>query len=439
MTRYLFWLLPMLLLASGSARALNLIETYELAKQNDPTLRQAWDDLQAVRETRPQAKALLLPNVGINGQINENRQDITSSPIPGGERTQTFSNEILSISLLQPIYNRSYWIQLEQADSVIAKAEAEYAAAEQDLMGRVIEAYFNVLAAQDDVDVAKARMKANQRQLDQAQQRFDVGLIAITDVHEARAAYDSSRATVISTANQVDNAWEALFEIIGPHPGTLDKLGEKIPLSRPTPDNLNEWSKVALEQNYSIIAAQNAVEVQRQAIEIQRSGHYPTLDLVGSYGLNNNHADFGNNSNTGTIGLQLNVPLYQGGAVTSRTRQARYSYQATQENLDALRRAVNRSVRNAYRGVITSINEVEARKATTVSAESALESTQAGYDVGTRTLVDVLTVQGTMFDARRNYLASRYNYIINGLLLKQAASTLSEEDLKQVSSWLVKP
>jgi len=439
MNRHRYWLILVAVLISTTAQALDLLEVYKLAQDSDPVLREAWQNLQSVRETKPQARALLLPNVGLSGRANQNRMDVTSSPVLGAERVDTFGTESLSISLLQPLYNRSYWIQLEQADNVIAQAEAQYAAAQQELMARTIEAYFNVLAAQDDLDVAKAQMKANQRQLDQAKQRFEVGLIAITDVHESQAAFDGSRATVIRTENNLDNTWEALFVIIGPNPGTLAKLGEKIPLNPPTPANLHEWATAALEQNYSIIAARNSVEAQRQTMEIQRSGHYPTLDLVGSYGLDNSNALFGTHANTGIIGLQFNVPLYLGGAVTSRTTQARYTYQAARDGLDSLRRSVNQQVRNAYRGVITSISEVEALKATTISADSALESTQAGYDVGTRTLVDVLTVQSNKFNARRNYLASRYDYIINGLLLKQAASTLSEEDLQKVNAWLVQP
>ncbi|HEB95203.1 MAG TPA: type I secretion protein TolC [Sedimenticola thiotaurini] len=439
MNRPRFWLAVLALVVSGGAQALDLMEAYQLALESDPVLKQAEENLNAVRETRPQAKALLLPNVGISGRLNQNYRDITDSPFPVEEGSENFSTSNLSINLLQPIYNRAYWMQLEQADSVIAQAEAEYAAAKQDLMARTIEAYFNVLAAQDDLTVAKAKKEANLRQLDQAKQRFEVGLIAITDVHEAQAAYDGSRADVIATENKVNNAWEALFVIIGPHPGKLSKLAEKIPLNKPEPADLDEWAKVALEQNYSIVAARSALEAQRKTVEIQRSGHYPQLDLVGSYSLDTSGAELGRDSNTGVIGLQLNLPLYQGGAVSSRTRQALYNYQATKESLDSLRRSINQQVRNAYRGVITSISQVEALKATTVSAQSALESTQAGYEVGTRTLVDVLTVQGNMFAARRNYLAARYDYIINGLLLKQAASTLSEDDMLRVNKWLVAP
>ncbi|MCB1858597.1 MAG: TolC family outer membrane protein [Gammaproteobacteria bacterium] len=424
------------LLVVTSVQGQDLIEVYELALANDSKIREAQQRLESVRETKPQARALLLPSLSLSGDVNANRRDVRESV--GATGLDSFGNYGLSINLLQPIYHRDYWIQLEQADSVIAQAEAEYAAAQLDLMARIVEAYFGVLAADDNLTVSEAQTKANQRQLEQAKQRFDVGLIAITDVHEAQAAFDGARANQIAAENEVDSAWEALFEIIGHQPeGKLAKLGEKLPLSRPTPEDMAEWADTAMQQNYAVVAARNAAEAQKQTIEIQRSGHFPTLDLVGGYGVDRTRQDFGTDVDTGVIGLQLNVPLYQGGAVSSRTRQAQYDYEAARESLDQQRRAVNRQVRDAYRGVISSISRVNALKATVVSSRSALESTQAGYDVGTRTLVDVLTVQSSMFDSTRNYLASRYNYIINGLLLKQAASTLTRQDLERVNAWLV--
>jgi len=424
------------LLATASVQGQDLIQVYDLALENDPAIREAKDSLEAVRETKPQARASLLPNLSVGAEVDAVRRDVKDSPIPSSRGVDSFGDSTLLLRLSQPVYNRQFWYQLEQADNVIAEAEAQYAAAELELMARTVRAYFNVLAARDDVTVAKSQTEANQRQLDQAQQRFEVGLIAITDVHEAQAAFDGSRATQIRAENEVDNAWEALIEIIGPHREELAKLGEELPLNPPVPANLETWAEAAVQQNYNVIAARNAAEAQRKNIEIQRSGHFPTLDVQGSYLVDRTRAEIGTDTNTGTIGLQFNLPLYEGGAVSSRTRQAQSSYSAAQEALDRERRSVNKQVRNAYRGVITSISEVQALKATTISAQSALESTQAGYEVGTRTLVDVLTVQGSMFDAQRNYLASRYEYIINGLDLKLATSTLSREDLERASRWL---
>ncbi|MEN8166888.1 MAG: TolC family outer membrane protein, partial [Pseudomonadota bacterium] len=291
--------------------------------------------------------------------------------------------------------------------------------------------------AKDDLRVAQAEREATGRQMEQAQQRFDVGLIAITDVHEAQAAHDSARALEIAADNSLDNAWEALFEIIGPEAKTsLDKLGDKLPLKPPVPNDLEEWSNTAQQQNFDIIATRSNVESIRQDIEVSRSGHFPTLDLVGGYNLRRTDNDIGTEADTGSIGLELAIPLYSGGGVSARTEQARANHRAAQQNLDQTRRAVNRQVRDAFRGMLSTISRVEALKAATVSAKSALESTQAGYEVGTRTIVDVLNVQRNLFSSQRDYLRSRYDYIVNGLSLKSAAGNLSEEDLVLVNTWL---
>lgn len=430
----------MSLLMASAAQGQDLLQVYDLALENDAVIRERQQQLAAALEIKPQAKALLLPNIGVDANADRIRRDVNSTRGSAPTGTDTFNDTGLSINLLQPVYNREYWMQLKQADDVIARAEAQYADAQLDLMARVIQAYFNVLAAQDNLTVSKGQKEANLRQLDQAKQRFDVGLIAITDVHEAQAAYDGSRADEIAAANQVENAWESLLTIIGYHREPLAILGDKLPLNPPVPADIEEWASTAVQQNYTVVAAESTAESVKKDIEIQRSGHYPELDLVASYGKDNNRADpGGQNVDTGVIGLQFTLPIYQGGAVNSRTREAQADYQAALEALDQTRREVNQQTRNAYRGVLTSMEEVKARRATVVSSQSALESTQAGYEVGTRTLVDVLTVQSNLFDATRNYLGSRYEYIINGLLLKRVASTLSRQDLETVNAWLEQP
>jgi outer membrane protein len=255
-------------------------------------------------------------------------------------------------------------------------------------------------------------------------------------VHESQAAYDDAAANEIVAENALSNAWQALREIVGSIDEPIAKLGDKLPLTPPKPNDAEEWAQTALQQNYQVIAARKAVESAKKNIEIQRSGHYPTLDLLGSYGRSESNSDFGSDVETGIIGVQLNVPLYQGGGVTSRTRQAQYDLKASQETLDQQRRAVDRQARDAFRGVISSISQVKARESAVVSFQSALESTQAGLEVGTRTTVDVLTVTRSLYDAQRNYLRARYDYIINGLLLHQAASTLTPELLQKANAWL---
>jgi outer membrane protein len=423
--------------ATLSAQAEDLMAIYQLALDNDPQLQAAKEQLRAARESKSLARSQILPTIGLGATYDRVRSEYKTLQGVPYDVDSTSHDKALALNLTQPIFRVDRLLQLEQADSTIAQAEAEYAAAEIDLMVRSTTTYFNILTAEDDLRVAKAEREATGRQLEQAQQRFDVGLIAITDVHEAQAAFDAARASEIAAENSLGNAWEALFEIIGPQPKQeLAKLGDDLTLNPPVPNDPQEWSDTAQQQNYSIIAARAGLESLKQQIDISRAGHYPTLDLVGAYTMVRSDADTATELDSGSIGLSLEVPIYTGGAVSAQTRQAQANFRANQQGLDQTRRAVNRQVRDAYRGVLSTISQVEALKAATVSAQSALESTQAGYEVGTRTIVDVLNVQRNLFSSQRDYLNSRYSYIINGLNLKSAAGTLSESDLQQVNGWL---
>ena len=431
-----FLLVP-LLFAVTTAQAEDLMSIYQLAMQNDPQLQVAKEQLNAARESKSLARSQLLPTIGLGATYDAVDRDYKTVQGVSSNRTDDYSESGLGLNLTQPLFRRDRFVQLTQADSSIAQAEAQYAAAEIDLMVRSTTAYFAILSAEDDLRVAKAEREATGRQLEQAQQRFDVGLIAITDVHEAQAAYDAARAAEIAADNGLDNAWEALFEIIGPQAkSNLAKLGDGLRLNPPVPNDLQSWSDTAQQENYSVLAAVAELEVLNQEVEVSRSGHYPTLDLVGGYNMNRSDSDTATETDTASIGLELQVPIYTGGGVSALTRQARANYRAAQQGLDQTRRGVNRQVRDAFRGVLSSISQVEALKAATISAQSALESTQAGYEVGTRTIVDVLNVQRNLFSSQRDYLNSRYSYIINGLSLKSAAGNLSEEDLQRVNGWL---
>ncbi|MBV2123283.1 MAG: TolC family outer membrane protein [Candidatus Thiodiazotropha sp. (ex Ctena orbiculata)] len=421
------------------SQADDLMSVYRLALENDPQLQAAKEQLNSARESKSLARSQLLPTIGLGATYDAIRSDVKTLQGTSVDDTSTYRESGLGLNLTQPIYRRDRLVQLEQSDSTIAQAEADFASAEIDLMVRSTTAYFDILSAEDDLRVANAEREATGRQLEQAQQRFDVGLIAITDVHEAKAAYDAARASEIAAENSLDNAWEALFEIIGPKAKSdLAKLGDGLLLNPPVPNNLTDWSDTAQQQNYSIIAARSNLKVLEQEIDVSKSGHYPTLDLVGGYSINRSDSDRATEADTAKIGLSLEVPIYTGGAVSASTRQSQANYRAAQQSLDQTRRGVNRQVRDAFRGVLSTISQVEALKAATVSAQSALESTQAGYEVGTRTIVDVLNVQRNLFSSQRDYLNSRYGYILNGLALKSAAGTLSESDLETVNGWLEK-
>jgi outer membrane protein len=303
------------------------------------------------------------------------------------------------------------------------------------------------LTAQDGVIFAEAEEKALQRQFEQAEQRFEVGLTAVTDVHEARASYDNARARAIVSRNNLADTKEALYELTGQYFDDIDPLQEELPLVRPLPDNQDEWVDIAMQYNPAVIAARMSVEIADSTVKLQRAGHFPTLDLVGSYSsFTNNEFIFRptpeesittdlTNDDT-RIGLRLSVPLYQGGVVSSRTRQARHLLNAVNEDLDERQKAVVRSTNNAYRAVIAGIEQVGAFGQAMISAESALEATQAGFEVGTRTIVDVLIAQQRYFQAQRDNSLARHTYIVDHLRLKAAAGVLAEEDLHKVNAIL---
>ncbi len=329
-------------------------------------------------------------------------------------------------------------MNLDKSKYQVAGAGAELTQEELNLMVRVSTAYFQILAAEDNLSFARAELRAIARQLDQAKQRFDVGLIAITDVHEVQAAYDRAKADEIEAINLQDSAWEQLREIVADFgERNIYSLRARIPMTKPNPANLDAWIKMAMESNPGLIAAQNALKASRRDIDIARSGHLPTLDLVaGASRTNTSDTGLGYDTEDSSIGLQLNLPIYAGGGVSASTRKARYDFQTSAEQLEQVSRSVRRNVSDYYRGVLSSISQVRALESSTRSAQSALKATEAGFEVGTRTMVDVLAVQRNLYDAQRNFAKARYEYILNGLKLKQAAGVLSVEDLRAVNGLL---
>jgi outer membrane protein len=437
-----------LLCPPTSGFAADLLAIYDLAVNSDPILREAEQAMFATREAKPQARALLLPDFRVDGSIDYNNVDSSSNSGGSGtfgdfggfggssDRSESFQTSSLSATLSQSVYDRGDWMRLEQADDTIAQAEAEYREARLDLMMRTSDAYFEVLRAADNVRVQEALVAADERQLEQSKQRFEVGLVAITDVNDNQAAFDRSRADLITARNELDNRWEALRRIVGPVRVPLARLGDRLPLAPPDPNDINVWAETALANNYGIAAAKAAAQAARKGIEIERSGYYPSVDLQAGYDLSRSDAEFGTDTDTAFVGLNVSIPLYQGGAVASRTRQAGHDFRAAQDRLDQQRRAVINQVKDAFRGILSSISDVKARQAAIVSARSSLESTEAGLEVGTRTQVDVLDAQRNLFQAEFDYLSARYDYILNGIRLHQATSTLTREVLAKGNVWL---
>ena len=439
MRRYLQVLGAVLFFAGANAAyTVDLVEIYGYALDSDPQYRQVAATKRAVMETRPQALAQLLPSLSFRANAFTNEQEIDSAFNPiGQEGKVTFGSHGYSLDLTQPLFRGDRIIQYLQADNRIQQADAELVAAEQDLILRATTAYFEVLAAHDNLGFAEAEKKSLSRQLDQATQRFDVGLTAITDVQEARAGYDRAFAAEIAAKNNVDNAREALRSITGAYFSDLAPLGETMPLLSPQPEEIETWTGAALEQNLNVLAAQHAVDNARREIKRQQAGHLPTVDMVARHSLDETGGRFGSyESTTSSVGVQLNVPLFQGGYVSSRVRETHERLNAELERLEQARRNAQRLTRQAYLGVISGISRVNALEQAVLSSETALQATEAGFEVGTRTAVDVVAAERATSQARRDYARARYDYLLDTLRLKQASGSLSAQDLSQVNRWL---
>lgn len=440
------WLILCCTLAAAPAFAVDLVGVHDLALKNDPKLRAAEFRREATHENKTQAWANLLPELGATGAMTRGG---TKTTIAGNEISDVDTdNERYGLELRQSLYRQANYENLDIARGQISQAESVYRIAFQDFLLRVAERYFLVLTLIDGVTFAEAEEKAFQRQFEQAEQRFEVGLTAVTDVHEAKASYDNARARAIVARNNLEDAKEALYELTGQYFEQYEALQEELPLIEPDPANADQWVDLALATNPVVQSAQAGVEIADANMRLQRAGHFPTLDFVASYqDFTNNEFiirnDFQQPIGTTELGvedtvyqLQLNVPLYQGGAVSSRTRQARLLVDAAGQDLDDTQRVTVRQTQNAYRAVIAGIQEVQAFGQAVVSAQSALQATQAGFEVGTRTIVDVLIAEQRYYQAQRDNSIARHAYIVNHLRLKSSAGLLASEDLQVVNQLL---
>ncbi|MGH8610810.1 MAG: TolC family outer membrane protein [Gammaproteobacteria bacterium] len=428
-----------LVLVQGFARAENLLDIYRLALAEDPRFKQVGSAKRALEESRKQARSqLLLPTLSFEANVTKNYQDITIPPsgsTAGAAGSLNFTSRFYHLNLTQPLFHYDRYVALKQADKRVRQSALEVDAAHQELMIRVAESYIAVLAAQDSLVFSRAETAALKRQLEQSNERFEVGLIAITDVQEAQAGYDLARADEIQARNGLDKALEALREITSAYHRKLAGLGDQMPLLTPDPPEIDRWARLANSQNLRLNAEKIAVELAKTEITRETSAHLPALDLVGTYGEDDQGGRFSQTIDATAIGVQVSVPLFAGGQVTSRTQEAVYRYQQTAERFEEQRRAVERQSRDAFLGVLTGISRVQALKQALASSETAAKATQAGYSVGTRTAVDVVNSERDLLRARRDYAQTRYDYMLNGLRLKHAAGTLSPEELAVVNDW----
>ena len=437
--RKVFFSVITILFATNSFSA-DLVRIYALAEKNDPVYQQEISTHRAILESKPQAWTQLLPSLDISANTRRNAQDITTSGSSiGADGEIDFNSHGYSLNLSQPLFRRDRFIALSQADSQIKESEAKLAKSQQNLIVSVSESYFNVLRGLDNLVFAEIETKSLNRQLEQANQRFEVGLSAITDVQEAQAGYDLAVAQEIVAINAIDNAKEEIRELTGAYINDFDGLSENIALIRPDPEEIDSWTELSIKQNLDVSAANFALEIARKEIKKQSAAHLPTVDIVASHGYDSTGGRFGSTrTDRSSIGLELNVPLYAGGLVSSKTREAHERYNLAMHYLEKARRSAQRNTREAYLGVISGISQVNALKQAVVSSETALLATEAGFEVGTRTAVDVVASQRATSKARRDYSNAKYNYILNTLKLKQAAGTLSPNDLNIINAWLIK-
>ena len=449
----------MLLFAAVAApvSAEDLLQVYDLAVLNDPLFREAEATRNADKEARPQAIGALLPQITGSASTSKrwNNGTSISENFVEGVGVTTFDNSGNSqnqnqgwgFALRQSVFSYANWTALRTSNHVVAQAEANYLAASQNLAQRVAQQYFQVLAVADDVVALESSREAIQRQLEQAERRFEVGLIAITDVQENRAGRDQAAAAVIASKRLLASALEQLRATIGVKPEVLKKPVDAMPLVSPDPANEEDWVKASMEQNAELISSRLAADIARDQVHTAFSGHLPTVDLVAgrTFDDGDGSSEFPN-GNTGasetlnygkTIALQLQLPLFTGGSTHSRVKQSQYRWIAAKERLERTSRTTEQLARDAYLGVISEIERVRALRQAVESSETALRAAEAGYDVGTRTTVDVLNARRNLIQAQTNYSQSRYAYINNQVQLRLAAGDLTRDSIVQINQHLL--
>jgi outer membrane protein len=440
-----------ILSAPGLATADTLLEIYQQALQSDPLIHEAEARRLAALEAVPQARSALLPQLSAGASLSSSSSDGSNLQTRGIDSYEADSRN-WNLSLSQTVFRWDQMVGLQQAHKVVAKAEAVREAAQQDLILRVANRYVAVLAAEDSLTSINADRLAIARQLEQAKQRFEVGLIAITDVQESQAAYDQAVASEIGAKRSLATAREYLREITGQYATSLSAPVEDFPLPAPNPESEAAWVDQAMNQNLNVVASRLDEELARGEVGFRRTGHYPTLELTARRSNANDDItanlspiagqpnpppeSFTQEQTSDSINLQLTVPLFSGGRTSSRVREAVHLHRASKEQLQRIARETERETRDAYLGVISEISRVKALKQAVASSRTALQATEAGFEVGTRTIVDVLVSQRAVYNAITNYYSSRYNYLLNVLKLKKAAGTLQVQDLESIDTWL---
>ena len=421
----------------------SLLDIYNEALENDPTYKAAEYSYLADKELKVQGRAALLPSITLSGSTNWNEY------YQNKELQQQYNSFSTSARVTQPLFRLDTWFQYRQSKSLTDAAEADFAFEQQNLLVRTAELYFGVLRAIDNLNAAISEEKAIKKQLDQAKQRFEVGLSAITGVQEAQLAFDLSKASRIRTEGSLYSARESLNALIGREIFSLNELGDGLLIDLPTPSSKEKWVELALENNYQLKAAYLRKKAAKSSARSVASNHLPKIDIVGSQsesetnqfnyeGFNINGQGIPVPSVTGrrNYAIQLSMPLFQGGAVNSRRKQAYSQYERANENTLFTERRIIQEVRSQFSNVLTLVANVNAQKQAVVSATSALEATQVGYKVGTRNVVDLLQAEKNLYSAEKNLANAKYDYILANLRLGLASGTITPADIVKINSLL---
>jgi len=443
---------------SAAASATNFLQVYHEALQNDPTYRQAYAIYMAAREARPEAWAALLPQISATAGKTWSHSAGSSGQI-GSTANNTFYTYNLSSSsntaakqwsldLTENLFSWTDWMNLKAANKQVAEAQANYEAAAQSLILRTATAYFNVLAAVDTLHAQQSSLQALTLGLTQAKERFKVGLIAITDVEQARAARDTAAAAVITAKQTLANALDQLQVITGTQYSDLTEPGATLPLAMPHPADQQAWVQTSLKQNLALIASRMAADVAQDNVRAAFGSDIPTISLVASRSYSSNNTNetifgqefhgLGATSNDRQIGIEFSLPLFSGGGDEARIHQTQYQAMAAQDAVEQASRSTVQQARDAYLGVITGIANVRALRQAMTSSQTAFQATQAGYKVGTQTEVDVLNALSSLVAAQTNYATSRYSYINSIIQLQYAAGTLTPSEVATINGWLTK-
>lgn len=430
-------LFPLLLaLLTTPALADDLLEIYRQAQTHDTSWLAAQASRQAGIEKAPQGRAALLPTLGLSAATSETDQHVKTTNV---NDTYRYGTDSYSVQLTQPLYRKQNAAAYAQGVSGANQAEIDLELARQDLILRATQAYFAVLAAQDVLDFAITEKDAVNKQLALAKRNFNVGTATLVDVHEAQARYDLVVAQQITAANDLAVKQEELRVLISETPGTLARLTTRLDLQPPEPADMEKWVETAMNQSPRIKSQKESLDIVRQEAEKSRGGHYPTLDLTAAHSYSDaggSAQGFAIETKTNQVGLVFQLPLYQGGGLSSKVREASARLEEANQRLDQTRRQVAQQTRATYLAVINGMARVQALEQARLSNERALESTVIGYERGVRTGVDVLNAQSVHFRTRRDLSQARYDYLISRLRLKAVAGTLQEQDLEDINRLL---